>query len=136
MAATVNALIIYNIHVLLIRLYLYRGSYTSGHFMWNLWISYEMTTSVTFCLSYNPLKWDFIAFKMNIISIRKCIVDMDVVNDVTCTRQSVFTCVVIRVLRHEIIHWLTSTSCLIQLAMMIITRAIPHYVMLTCTLSE
>ena len=33
MAATVNALIIYNIHVLLIRLYLYRGSYTSGHFM-------------------------------------------------------------------------------------------------------
>ena len=30
-------------------------------------ISYEMTTWVRFCLSYDPLKWDFIAFKMNII---------------------------------------------------------------------
>ena len=30
----------------------------------------------------------FIDFKMNIILIRKCIVDMDVVNDVTCLRQS------------------------------------------------
>ena len=45
-------------------------------------ISYEMTTSVRFCLSYDPLKWDFIAFKMNIISLRKRIVDTDVVNDV------------------------------------------------------
>ena len=46
-----------------------------------------MTTSVRFCLSYGPLQWDFIAFKVNMISIRKRIVDMDVVNDVTCTRQ-------------------------------------------------
>ena len=30
---------------------------------------YEMTTSVRVCLSYDPLKWDFIAFKMIIISI-------------------------------------------------------------------
>ena len=36
------------------------------------------------------------AFKMNIISLRKRIVDMDVVNDVTCTCQSVITRVVIR----------------------------------------
>ena len=28
-----------------------------------------MTTSVRFCLSYDPSKCDFIAFKMNIISI-------------------------------------------------------------------
>ena len=40
-----------------------------------------MTTSVRFCLSYDPLKYDFIAFKMNIISIRKHIDDTDVVND-------------------------------------------------------
>ena len=33
-------------------------------------ILYEMTTSVRFYLSYDPLKWDFIAFKMIIISIR------------------------------------------------------------------
>ena len=43
-----------------------------------------MTTRVRVCLSYEPLKWDFIAYKMNIISLRKCIVDMDVVNDVMC----------------------------------------------------
>ena len=31
-------------------------------------ISYDMTTSIRFCLSYVPLKW---AFNMNIISIKK-----------------------------------------------------------------
>ena len=34
---------------------------------------YEKTTSVRFCLSYDPIKWDLIAFRMNIMSIRKCI---------------------------------------------------------------
>ena len=54
--------------------------------------SYEMTTSVRFCLSYDPLKWDIIAFKMHIISIRKCNVDTDVINDVMCTRRSYYRC--------------------------------------------
>ena len=31
---------------------------------------YEMTTIVRFCLSYDPLKWNLIDFKMTIISIR------------------------------------------------------------------
>ena len=53
----------------------------------------EMTVSVRLCLSYDPLKR---AFKMNIISLRKRIVDMDIANDVTHTRQSVITRVVIR----------------------------------------
>ena len=57
-----------------------------------------MTTSVRFCLSYDPIKRDFIAFKMDFISIRKHIVDMDVVTDVMSTRQSVITRVVIRFL--------------------------------------
>ena len=48
---------------------------------------YEMTMSVRFRLSYVPLNWDLIAFWMNIVSIRKHISDMDVVNDVICTRQ-------------------------------------------------
>ena len=52
---------------------------------------HEMTMSVRFCLSYDPLKWDFITFKKNIISIRKCVVDTDIVNDVMCSRQSVIT---------------------------------------------
>ena len=52
-----------------------------------------MTMSVKFCLLYDLLKWDFITSKMNIISIRKHIVDMDVVNAVTCSPQSVITCV-------------------------------------------
>ena len=33
-----------------------------------VFISYEMTTSVRFCLSYDRLKWDFIAFKMIIFT--------------------------------------------------------------------
>ena len=41
---------------------------------------------------------DFIAFKMDNISRRKHIVDMDVVNDDTSTRKSVITPVVIRFL--------------------------------------
>ena len=57
-----------------------------------------MTTSVRFCLSHDPLKWDFIAFKMNISIMRKRTFDTDVVNDVTHTRQSVITRVVIRFL--------------------------------------
>ena len=68
-----------------------------------------MTTSVKFCLSYNPLKWDFIAFKMGNIPRRKRIVDINVVNDVTSTRRSVITRVVIRFLRHDIINWITAT---------------------------
>ena len=66
-------------------------------------ISYKMTTRVRFCLPYDPLKHDFIAFKMNIISIGKCIVNIDVVNDVTCMLQSVITYVVIRFLLHYVI---------------------------------
>ena len=57
-----------------------------------------MTTREIFCLSYDPLKWDFIAYKINIISARKRIVDTDVVNDVTSTRKSVITRVFIRFL--------------------------------------
>ena len=57
----------------------------------------HITTSVRFCLSYDPLNWDFIAFKLNIISLRKRIFDMDFVNnDVTCTRKSVITRVFIQ----------------------------------------
>ena len=58
----------------------------------------EMTKSVTFCLSYDPLKSDFIAFKMDNISSRNRIVDVDVVNDVTFARKSVITRVVIQFL--------------------------------------
>ena len=55
-----------------------------------------MITSVRFYLSYDPFKRDFIAFKMNIISIQKSVVDTGFVNEVTSTRQSVITRVVIR----------------------------------------
>ena len=61
-----------------------------------------MTTSVRFFLSHDPLKWDFIAFRINIILVRKSTVDTDVVNDVTCTRQSVITRVATRFLRHDV----------------------------------
>ena len=64
-------------------------------------ISYKITTSVRFCLSYDPLKRDFIAFKVTIISIRKRI---------TCSCQSVITLVAIRCLWHDVIHWKTAMS--------------------------
>ena len=38
-----------------------------------------MTTRVRFCVSYDPLKLDFIAYKMDIVSIRKRIADTAVV---------------------------------------------------------
>ena len=41
-----------------------------------------MNKSVRFCLSYDPLKWDFIAFKINIHLITKRIADTVVDNDV------------------------------------------------------
>ena len=63
-----------------------------------------MITSVNFCLSYDPLKSDVIAFKKSIISLRKHMVDMDVVIDVTRSRKSVITRVVIRFLLHDVIH--------------------------------
>ena len=44
------------------------------------------------------MKWDLIAYKINIISARKHVVDTDVVNDVTSSRQSVTTRVVMRFL--------------------------------------
>ena len=67
-----------------------------------------MTTSVRF--SYEPSNMGFYRLKMNIISTRKRIVDMDIVNDVTCTRQSVITRMVIRFLYHDVIHWIIATS--------------------------
>ena len=47
------------------------------------------TKIIRFFLSYNLLKRDFIAFKMNIMSIRELIVDEDFVNDDFCKRESV-----------------------------------------------
>ena len=55
-----------------------------------------MTMSVRFCFSYDLLKWDFIA--SNDHFNKKNIVDMDIVSDVTCTRQRISTLVVIRLL--------------------------------------
>ena len=57
-----------------------------------------MTTSVRFYLPYGPLKVYFITFRMDNILMRQRNVATDVVNDVTSTRQSVITRVVIRFL--------------------------------------
>ena len=50
-----------------------------------------MITTERFSLSYDPLKWNFIVFKREIVSTRKHIVDTGVVNDATRSRQSVIT---------------------------------------------
>ena len=69
-----------------------------------------MTRSVRICISCDPFNWDFIAYKINIISATKCIADKDFVNDVMSTRQSVITRLVIRFLWHDVILWITVTS--------------------------
>ena len=65
---------------------------TLRKFYENLWLGVSNDSR---WLQRIGIKWYFIAFKMNIISIRKCIADKDVVSDVTCTRQSVITRVII-----------------------------------------
>ena len=60
-----------------------------------------MTTSVRFVLSYD-LKYDFIAFKVDILSMKIYIVVMVVVNDDTYSRKSVNT--------HDVIQWKTPAS--------------------------
>ena len=55
-----------------------------------------MTTSIRFCLSYDPLKWKNIAFNINIVSIKKRIADTNVISDITCTHQNVISRVGIR----------------------------------------
>ena len=71
---------------------------------------YVMTTSVRFCLSFDSLNWNFIAFEMNINSVRKHSVYTDVVNDGTYTRQSVITRIVIRFSWPDLIHRIKATS--------------------------
>ena len=61
-------------------------------------ISYEITTSISSVYHMTQKIGDFLAFKMNILSICKHIIDTYVVNDVTCTRKIVITRVVIRFL--------------------------------------
>ena len=46
----------------------------------------RVTTSLRFCLPYYPIKRDFISFKLDIISIGKRIIDIEIVNDVTDAR--------------------------------------------------
>ena len=54
----------------------------------------EVTMSVSFCLSHDPRYWGYIAFKRNIISMRKHLADAVFVSDVSCMCQNI-TCVVI-----------------------------------------
>ena len=63
--------------------------------MFHKFHNYEMTTSVRFCLSYDPLM-GFYSPQNYIISGRKRMVDTDVVSDVTYTHQSVIAHVVRR----------------------------------------
>ena len=69
-----------------------------------------MTTRVRFVLSYDLLKYYFIAFKKDIFPMKINIVVTDVVNDVTYSHKSVNTCVLITLLLHDVIHWKTATS--------------------------
>ena len=55
-------------------------------------------------LPYDPLKRDFINFKINIISVRNCIADMVHLNGVISTFQNVIQRVVIQSFWYDIIQ--------------------------------
>ena len=58
-----------------------------------------MTISVRFCLSYDLLNGDYIAFKVDIISMKNCIVVKDVV--MTLQDSMKVFCVAISYLLHD-----------------------------------
>lgn len=79
-----------------------RGYYTSGHIIWNLcnkpsenFTNFIQTHVWKSAHHMVPRKWDFIAFKMEIIWTKKRMDDTVAVNDVTCSRQNNITCAVI-----------------------------------------
>ena len=86
-----------------------RGSYTSGHFIWNLWnepsasfinfVWNDHKYKILFNISYDRLKW------YNPVRFA----DMDVVNDVMNTLQSVITPVLMLFLWYGVIQWTTAT---------------------------
>ena len=95
-----------------------RGSYTSGYFIWNL-CNAPLASFINFVWNDNeckilfiiwPFKKWFYRLQNNNISKRIHIADTDVVNNVTCSHQSVITRVVIQFLWYDVIHWITATS--------------------------
>ena len=89
----------------------YRGSCTSGHFIW------PSASFINFIWNAHECKILFIiwSFQMGFYRLqndhyfkKKRTVDMNVVNDVTSTRQSLITRVVIRFSWHD---WIIATSC-------------------------
>ena len=73
-------------------------------------ISYEMTTSVRFVLSYDILNTILLPLQWIIFPRKISTVVTDVVNDITYSRKSVNTCAVMTLLLHDVIHWKTATS--------------------------
>ena len=95
-----------------------RGSYMSGHFIWNLW-NEPLASLINFIWNDHECNILFIIwpFKMGFYRLqndykfnKKRIVETDIVNDVMSMRQSVITRVVIRFLWHDVIHWITVMS--------------------------
>ena len=96
----------------------YRGSYTSGHFIWNL-SNDRCASFINFIWNDHECKILFIIwpFEMRFYRLqiehylnKKRIVDTDVVSDVASSRQSVITRVAICFLWHDFIYWITATS--------------------------
>ena len=95
-----------------------RGSYTSGHFIWNL-LNEPVASFINFIWNDHECKILFIIwpFKMGFNHLqndhyfnKKHMVDTVFVSDLTSMGQSVITHVVIRFLWHDVIHWITVTS--------------------------
>ena len=92
----------------------YRGSYTSGHFIWNLW-NEPLTSFINFKWNDHDCKILFIIWQFRAgffcLQNENCwpTIDTDLVNDVTSSCQSVITHAVMQFLWHDITHWITAT---------------------------
>ena len=69
-----------------------------------------MTTSVRFCLSNDPLKWDFITFKMIIINIRNALLTQTLSMTLRLRAKVLLHVWSYDFYDYNVIHWITATS--------------------------
>ena len=93
----------------------HRGSYTSGHFIWNLWnqplasfINFRWNR-VRFCLSNDCFKWNLIALKVDIIWLENIMLSWLASWHYTPVTKCYVTCGH-TIFWDDVSHWITATS--------------------------
>ena len=96
----------------------YTGSYTNSHLIWNLW-NRPSSSFINFICNdhdckilflFDCFKWDFITLKSWHYFIRQHSIVTGGVMTLRASKPSVMLHVIIRLLLHEVSHWITATS--------------------------